>query len=255
MPCRCAAANDFPFGWVHKQENFMALHDDKDPIPVHFPLRGEWYAPHTPGHKIPSHGIDQLGQRFAYDFVQADDYALAHRFWTGVRYWFAGGVSLSETKGRGVAIESPIDGRVVAAKDGWPEPSCASPLDLFGVLTLGMRLTEEKLRGDFRIAAGNYLIIEGQEGYAFLAHATTGSISVSEGETIVAGQPVAKVGHTGNSTAPHLHFHMMDGPDLWTANGLPCCFRAYEEFRDGEWKLVENGIPPHDNRLRSVEQG
>jgi len=42
------------------------------PIIVEFPLRGEWLAPNTPGKKIPSHGTDQLGTRYAYDFLQVD---------------------------------------------------------------------------------------------------------------------------------------------------------------------------------------
>jgi hypothetical protein len=41
-----------------------------EPIVVHFPLRGGSTAFHTPAEKVPSHGTDQLGQRFAYDFVR-----------------------------------------------------------------------------------------------------------------------------------------------------------------------------------------
>jgi hypothetical protein len=40
---------------------------------VEFPLRGaRWIAVTTPGDRIPSHGTDMLGQRFAYDFLQVD---------------------------------------------------------------------------------------------------------------------------------------------------------------------------------------
>lgn len=42
----------------------------RGPIIVEFPLRGEWYSPNTPGTKIPSHGTDQLGTTYAYDFIQ-----------------------------------------------------------------------------------------------------------------------------------------------------------------------------------------
>lgn len=44
----------------------------QEPIVVAFPLRGEWLAPNTPGTKIPSHGTNQLGTRYAFDFVQVD---------------------------------------------------------------------------------------------------------------------------------------------------------------------------------------
>ncbi len=43
-----------------------------NPIIVQFPLRGEWLSPNTPGTKIPSHGTNQLGTRYAYDFIQVD---------------------------------------------------------------------------------------------------------------------------------------------------------------------------------------
>ena len=39
---------------------------------VDFPLRGEWVAFNSPGDRIPSHGTDMLGQRFAYDFIRVD---------------------------------------------------------------------------------------------------------------------------------------------------------------------------------------
>lgn len=43
-----------------------------NPIIVEFPLRGEWLSPNTPGTKVPSHGTNQLGTRYAYDFIQVD---------------------------------------------------------------------------------------------------------------------------------------------------------------------------------------
>jgi hypothetical protein len=43
-----------------------------DPVVVEFPLRGEWSVERTPAYRIPSHGTDLLGQRYAYDLVRAD---------------------------------------------------------------------------------------------------------------------------------------------------------------------------------------
>jgi hypothetical protein len=37
---------------------------------VDFPLRGEWCAVTTPAERVPSHGTDYFGQRYAYDFAQ-----------------------------------------------------------------------------------------------------------------------------------------------------------------------------------------
>ena len=46
---------------------------------VAFPLRGEWVAFNSPGDRVPSHGTDLLGQRFAYDFIRGDRLGLACR--------------------------------------------------------------------------------------------------------------------------------------------------------------------------------
>ena len=48
------------------------MNEFENALVLEFPLRGEWMAPNTPGKKIPSHGTDQLGQRYAYDFWQVD---------------------------------------------------------------------------------------------------------------------------------------------------------------------------------------
>jgi murein DD-endopeptidase MepM/ murein hydrolase activator NlpD len=81
---------------------------------------------------------------------------------------------------------------------------------------------------------------------------TTGSVVVRAGQAVRVGDVLGRVGHTGNSTAPHLHFQLMDGPDPITARGVPCAFRAYEVERDDGWHLVERGIPLARDRIRSV---
>ena len=48
------------------------MNEFDDPVIIGFPLRGEWVTPNTPGKKIPSHGTDQLGERYAFDFLQVD---------------------------------------------------------------------------------------------------------------------------------------------------------------------------------------
>ena len=92
---------------------------------------------------------------------------------------------------------------------------------------------------------GNHVILKmkGSDVFSLFAHGRTGSIRVREGEAVRVGQHLADVGHSGNSTAPHLHFHLMDGPDILTARGLPCSFREYEALRDETWSNVSAGMP------------
>jgi murein DD-endopeptidase MepM/ murein hydrolase activator NlpD len=99
---------------------------------------------------------------------------------------------------------------------------------------------------------GNHVILRCGDVYAGFAHLTTGSVAVGAGQQVRVGDVLGRVGHTGNSTAPHLHFQLMDGPDPLTARGVPCAFLQYEVWRDGGWRRVERAIPRNSERIRSV---
>lgn len=225
---------------------------EPDPVVVDFPLRGEWTAPSTPAKRVPSHGTDMLGQRYAFDFVRTDPNRKGMVFFEpSMLHYLVAGVRIEECYGWGQPIYSPLAGVVVAAADGWPERERLHPLkDLVLVLKASLTFNPRRLAADLRPLAGNHLIIENDLGFAFMAHARTGSLRVAPGATVAPGDHLADVGHTGNSTAPHLHFQMCDRADLLNARGIPCCFREYEVFRDGEWVTVENGVPKHTERIR-----
>ncbi len=60
---------------------------------------------------------------------------------------------------------------------------------------------------------GNYIIINHHDGtYTLYAHGQKGSICVSEGQSVSQGQQIMRVGSTGNSTGPHLHFEVRVAP-------------------------------------------
>jgi murein DD-endopeptidase MepM/ murein hydrolase activator NlpD len=103
--------------------------------------------------------------------------------------------------------------------------------------------------------AGNYAIVATGGTYALYAHLAPGSVAVTGGQRVRAGEVLGRVGHSGNSTAPHLHFQLMDSPDPLRASGIPCAFAAYLVERDGQWRRVESGIPHGGERLCSVRPG
>lgn len=61
----------------------------------------------------------------------------------------------------------------------------------------------------------------GNGNFAFYAHLKTGTVKVRPGDRLAAGQVIANVGNSGNSSAPHLHFHVMSTPDPLRSDGLP----------------------------------
>jgi hypothetical protein len=223
------------------------------PVVVDFPLRGEWVAPNTPGKKVPSHGTDMLGQRYAYDFVRTGPGVKGKRFYRpSPLHYLVLGVRLQDCFGWGQPIFSPTAGTVVLAEDGWPERNPVHLARDLAILLKHAWTFDPKRTKDLRPLTGNYLIIEASDGYVVLAHAQTHSIQVAPGDKVVPGQRLANVGHSGNSTAPHLHFHVMDHQNPRRAQGIPCCFREYEVFREGVWHPVQNGIPKATDRIRKL---
>lgn len=225
-------------------------------ITVDFPLRGEWTAIHTPAEKVPSHGIDVWGQTYAYDFMQKDWSRKGFQFYrTSTLRYCTVGVSVKNCHGFGRPVHSPVDGTVVVAKDGLQDHRRLHPiLDLAAVYARGIAATLSR-RPDKHKLIGNHLIvkIEGIEAFAFFAHLKINSIRVRQGEKVHRGQQLARVGHTGNSTAPHLHFHIMDRVEIITARGLPCNFEKYESFTDGRWLERSRAMPAKGERIRAKE--
>ena len=227
------------------------MNEMKDPIIVGFPLRGEWLSPNTPGTKIPSHGTNQLGTRYAYDFIQVDWKRFGLPAYRGsLAQYILHGMPLKEYYCWGKDVYSPCDGTVIQAQDGYEERERTNLRSDMANAYKNVHYFDPKT-DDVQSVAGNYIIIEcGDNVYAALVHLQTGSIKVSVGQSIKKGEVIGRVGHSGNSFAPHLHFQLMDSSNIATANGLPCAFEEYELFQNGTWEKVINGIPTDKYRIK-----
>ncbi len=222
-----------------------------DPVIIGFPLRGEWMTPNTPGKRIPSHGTDQLGERYAFDFLQVDWARAGRPFYriNLLQYLFFG-VPLNKCYGWGQEVYAPCDGEIIKTEDGYKERPI---VNLFSDLSVALKNTNtfNPEKDDIQNVAGNYIIMKCADHlYAAFAHLHTGSITASVGQAVKKGDIIGKVGHSGNSTAPHLHFQLMESSNILTAKGIPCAFEQYDLYQNGRWKTVYRGVPSDKDRIR-----
>jgi hypothetical protein len=150
-----------------------------------------------------------LAQRYAIDFVRVDVAAalaggdpLASGDPTRNESYFTFGNEILAVRG----------GRVAAVRDGLAE-------NVPGVLPPPSVDT----------AAGHYVVEALGDGrFALYAHMQPGSLRVHAGDRVERGDVLGLVGNTGNSTMPHLHFHVMDRASPLDANGLPYVFDRFD---------------------------
>jgi hypothetical protein len=171
----------------------------------HWVVGGGCCRPYTyhRGATLPINGAVRVAERFAIDFVQLND---KNAISSGPKE------KLSSYAYFGDEVYSVADGTVVGIANDYPE-------QVPGKLPEGATI---------QMAAGNHVVIDISDGrFAFYAHMQPGSVRVKVGDKVTTGQVLGLLGNSGNTDAPHLHFHVMDGPSPLLANGLPYVFTTF----------------------------
>ena len=152
------------------------------------------------------------GERFAFDNLQLNDQ---------MTDFFEGDPKVNESYfNYRDTLYAVADGPVLKVVDGRPENKgdahdlVFTTMDEYG---------------------GNYVIQNIGNGlYAFYAHCVPYKFFVSQGEVVKEGNPIGLLGISGNSTAPHLHFQITDGPNLLFSNGHPFVIKSYTKVGEFE---------------------
>jgi len=194
------------------------------------PLGGDrWHAANGPSNFDRHHrlcifnlnGNSSIVQRFAVDWIQLGP--------TDGRMFKGDGSRNTDWYCYNADLFAVADGTVIEARDGLPENVPGSTT----ILTTTMQNI-----------FGNCVIIGiGNGRYAAYAHLIPGSLRVGVGDNVTKGQVIGKLGNTGNSTAPHLHFHICNGKDGLFSEGLPFTFASYDLLGSITLQDALAGIP------------
>ena len=178
------------------------------------PLEGRWqFFP-----DVTRHHQGKVWNIFAIDFVRIDDQG---------RQNVGRGDSLADYHSWGQPIYAAADGVVVSVKGDYPDAPAGK---------LGRH--EE---------ANTILIRHTAEEYTMYGHLQKGSAAVSAGDKVRKGQLIGKVGNSGTSNVPHLHFALLlavrDGARSGFV-GVPYQFDAFT--------LVKVGRTPCEVRMKTA---
>ncbi|PJJ65546.1 M23 family metallopeptidase [Compostimonas suwonensis] len=146
----------------------------------------------------PINGAFNVPERWAIDYVQLTD---TNALFNGDP------ASLDSYPSYGRDILAVADGPIVAMTTDRPE-------QVPGTAPTGLTLDEY---------GGNYIVQDiGGGRFAFYAHLQPDNPQgLAIGQTLRRGDVIGLLGNTGNSDAPHLHFHVMSSPSPLASNGLP----------------------------------
>lgn len=186
--------------------------------PLRLPFDGDWYVFWGGRTVDQNYHAAHRDQRFAYDMVVV----------RGGRSHSGDGTRLEDYHCWGQPILAPGAGTVFTAVDTLPD--------------------QQPGQMDPRNPPGNHVVLDHDNGeFSLLAHLRRGSVAVRAGDRVAPGQKLGECGNSGNTSEPHLHYHLQNGPVFGRAEGLPAQFNAY--LADGQ--PVARGEPVKGQTVRA----
>lgn len=218
----------------------------RDGVEVILPFHGRWVVRNSPARRVPSHGTDEFGARYAIDFVMVDDSRRTAPGYPARAVFRPEAAESFYAYGR--RVHAPVAGTVVAAHDG--ERDREAGRSQLALIPFALTQPARVAAGQVGLAGNHVVISVGPGGpFVVVAHLRDGSVRVRAGDVVDVGDPIGECGSSGNSTQPHVHLQAMDRPDGASARGVPMLFRSFVEHpRDGGGAVLRrNAVPDEDS--------
>jgi len=216
----------------------MPVMADRSPVLAPPLAGGPWVAVYSDawprGHRrvfIRANGRARLPGRFAIDWMKVDQHGRTLRDDSGLA---------ASSYSYGAKVLAVADAQVAATRDG---------------VTEAERIADNKTH-PHPDAAGNFISLDlGNGRFATYEHLRPGTIRVARGERVHQGQVLAEVGFSGDSTEPHLHFHVSDSPMPLEGEGLPYMLNRFRvtgrvtnwgAFGSRRWPELQPRIAEHE---------
>ncbi|TKB79994.1 MAG: M23 family metallopeptidase [Nitrospira sp.] len=193
-------------------------------ISLHPPVYGQWAIFNPPGHP-----------KLAYDFLTVDDGKSPYKGTSLFRH-LVSTISVESTLAWNQPVLAVMEGTVVAASDGMPDRhQLCMAKDLFRLMCFGPKPVPP-----FSTLGGNYVILNCGGAFPLYAHLQNGSVLVRPGDIVRSGDVLGRVGNSGASLQPHLHFQVMATPDPFPLfkNLVPFVLDEAQKRRAGVWQTV-----------------
>jgi hypothetical protein len=188
---------------------------EKHQTRLSLPFKGKWLVFWGGDTKELNQHHDVPNQKFAFDLVGLDEAGKTRK---------GDGKTNEDYFAFGREIISPADGNVTDVINGVRDnvPGSMNPYS----------------------AVGNAVIIQHRENeFSVLAHMKLDSIKVKVGDKVTRGQVIGLCGNSGNSSEPHLHYHLQNTPIIQDGTGIKCLFQKVKIIVDGQEQQKTNYSP------------
>jgi hypothetical protein len=172
----------------------------------------------------------ETGETFAIDWNRVKD----------DRIYDGDGKKLEQHYAFGQDVLAVADGTIVSIHDGMPDQT-------------PFQVMLPKSEEDY---GGNHVMLKiAPNVFAIYMHLQPGSLAVKVGDAVKAGAPLAKIGNTGPSEGPHLHFGLLNKPDISVGRSLPFVFDSFTSVGAVDFdasKVDRLVILPDSRQVRSA---